>query len=73
MNTEVITHLKKHFTRLQAVYLFGSVTKGVTTTKSDIERVEEEYYGHKWLLRTNFTKQDSIILNLSYLMSNKAV
>ena len=37
MNTKIIVHLKKYFTGLQAVYLFGSVAKGMATTKSDVD------------------------------------
>ncbi len=29
-----------------------------------LKRVEEEYYGHESELETNFTRQDSILLNL---------
>ena len=34
------------------------------TIERCVARVEEEYYGHESSLRTNFAKQDSIILNL---------
>ncbi len=36
----------------------------VATTESCLARVESEYHGHEEELETNFTRQDSIILNL---------